>query len=75
MTTKNKNKNKNNMTNKNKNMTLDMKSIYITDAIDENIGHVDALAAEIQSGDISPNEIWHRLSKISDDLTDLANAI
>jgi len=70
-----KNKNKTNMTNKNKNTKIVVKSISVTDAIDEIIALVDDLASEVQSGDINPNQISDRLYEISDDLGDLANAI
>jgi undecaprenyl pyrophosphate synthase len=73
MTTKN--KNKTNMTNKNKNTKIVVKSISVTDAIDEIIALVDDLASQTQAGDMSPNDISDRLYEISDDLGDLANAI
>jgi len=73
MTTKN--KNKTNMTNKNKNTKIVVKSISVTDAIDEITAMVDDLASEIQGGDITANQISDRLYQISDDLGDLANAI
>jgi len=70
-----KNKNKNNMTTKTKNMKIVVKSVSVTDAIDEIIALVDDLASQTQAGDMSPNDISDRLYKISDDLGDLANAI
>jgi undecaprenyl pyrophosphate synthase len=63
------------MATKNKNKKVVVKSISITDAIDEIIALVDDLASEVQSGDINPNQISDRLYEISDDLGDLANAI
>jgi len=70
-----KNKNKNNMTTKTKNMKIVVKSVSVTDAIDEIIALVDDLASQTQAGDMSPNDISDRLYEISDDLGDLANAI
>jgi len=63
------------MATKNKNKKVVVKSISITDAIDEIIALVDDLASEVHSGDITPNQISDRLYGISDDLGDLANAI
>jgi undecaprenyl pyrophosphate synthase len=63
------------MATKNKNKKIVVKSISVTDAIDEIIALVDDLASEVQSGDITPNQISDRLYGISDDLGDLANAI
>ena len=70
-----KNKNKNNTTTKDKNMKIVVKSVSVTDAIDEIIALVDDLASQTQAGDMSPNDISDRLYEISDDLGDLANAI
>ena len=70
-----KNKNKNNTTTKDKNMKIVVKSVSVTDAIDEIIALVDDLASQTQAGDMSPNDISDRLYEISDDLADLANAI
>mgnify|MGYP006285805449 CR=1 FL=1 len=67
------------MATKNKTKTLNkkmvVKSISVTDAIDEITALVDDLASEIQSGDITANEISDRLYQISDDLGDLANSL
>ncbi len=63
------------MATKNKNKKIVVKSISVTDAIDEIIALVDDLASQTQAGDMSPNDISDRLYEISDDLADLANAI
>ena len=67
------------MATKNKTKTLNkkmvVKSISVTDAIDEITALVDDLASEIQTGDITANEISDRLYQISDDLGDLANSL
>ena len=56
-------------------MKIVVKSVSVTDAIDEIIALVDDLASQTQAGDMSPNDISDRLYEISDDLGDLANAI
>jgi len=63
------------MATKNKNKKIVVKSVSVTDAIDEITAMVDDLASEIQGGDITANQISDRLYQISDDLSDLANAI
>jgi hypothetical protein len=55
---------------KNLNKKIVVKSISVTDAIDEITSLVDDLSSEIQTGDITANEISDRLYQISDDLGD-----
>jgi hypothetical protein len=60
---------------KNTNKPATVRTPRISDRLDKIIDLIDDLASDATSGDVTPNQVFDRLSKISDQVENLRDAL